>query len=279
MTTSAVVMAKSLNIIEDVEDILQEADGQVDQVTKLQCTRQVDSVRHTLTSLCTAHHIEPAPPPSEASLMPLRNCISYLNSDVIPPLGRIIRSSEKWAQLRPRVHKLQADVESVTRTVDIIALPTSAQEERRPTLMWAADCGTGEHLELLVQTKELLPADAKELAESAVAEISERVSEEHDPEHEIRDFFCLGDREFALILSNLSWTNALPHSLQEYTPIKTLRIIREKLRRVKDRQEVERWLKAPNVSFDARSPLEAIQSGEAFSVLQLLTGSEEGVFD
>lgn len=274
MMTGA-VMAKSLDIIDDVEEIMEEASGQIDPATK----QQVNSLRDTLTSLHTAQQEASTWDATKTSLMPLRNCIAYLNIEVIPPLSKMLRNSGKWTQLRQKVYKVQSAVESVTRTVDLITLPPLAQGEYIPTLMWAADCGTEEHLGWLVKNSERLTGYARELAESAIHEISERVSHDYDPEHEIRDSLGLDAREFAFIISDLYWQARLPRSLWKYTPLKTLQMIREKLKSVGDKRDAGRWLSAPNTKLGGRSPSEAIKAGEAFSVLQLLSGSEEGVFD
>lgn len=271
------VMAKSLNIIEDVSDILDETNGDVDRNIKQQYERQVRSVRDTLEYLNGIQEPEQSTNVDPAWLGPLKDCINYLIHEVIPPLGRMVGASYNRTTLSRRVQKVRADTEAVSRTVDL--LEPHPPKELAKTLQWTVHEGVEDHLGRLIKIKEKIPPELKDLSEFADQQMSRRVSEKYDPDRTLQIFFGLNQTEFAHIISDVDWTSKLPDSLQEYSPLKTLELTKAKMDKMFGTSDAKRWLSSPVRKLNGQTPDEVIKEGGAFTVLQLLVELEEGIPD
>jgi hypothetical protein len=275
--TAKAVMARSLDIIEAVTDIFRETNGEIAHEVKQQYERQVKSVRDSLEYLHEIQQVEQSTSVDAASIGPFRDCINYLSHDLVPPLSKMVEASGKQSELGHRVQQVWADTQSVSRTVDLLGPHVS--ETLEPTLKWMVHEGMEVHVGWLTKIKDQIPSELSDLSALAARQMGRRVSERYDPDQSLQIFFGLNQTEFADVIGDVDWTSKLPDSLHEYSPVRVLELIKEKLDKISETGEANRWLSNPIQALKRKAPIEAIKDGRAFEVLQIVIGIEEGIPD
>jgi hypothetical protein len=143
-------------------------------------------------------------------------------------------------------------------------LRSSTLQDLEATLMWMAEQGVKEDLDLLRQVKKNRPypsADIVQLLEITEQRLNERV---YRTDKELQNFFDLSHEEFARITDT---TDA----------VENLGSIKESLEALFKPEEIRRWLHTPRSMFAGRAPIEIIIRGELDRILEILVRLEEGI--
>ena len=168
--------------------------------------------------------------------------------------------------LREKVEK----AEHYKRRYELLA-PFTLQVEFEAALMWIAEKGDEEDLDLLQQVRKSRSEYISDLFDLAEQKILVRL---HDTQQELQTAFGLTQAEFAHCLLG---TDSEPVSQQARQTVEMLQRIRQSWESQLKPEALKKWFRKAVPLFDGRTPLEIVTQGQAERVWHLLGRFEEGI--
>ncbi|HEX8495375.1 MAG TPA: MbcA/ParS/Xre antitoxin family protein [Pyrinomonadaceae bacterium] len=268
------VMAKEMDNAEEMfDELLEEAAQHVEPAQRSAFSSEVApararfarAIKESRQRIAQAHASSSYASPSSTPLLsePIMTISSHINA-YVPHLGT----------LKPKWRKLGSATETIERRLDLLT-PRSLQALIK-ALWWMGQRGREEDLDLLQKVRGGAWANSEEVIRATGNAEQNIIQRVFDPDRKLQQFFGVGPAELTRLLGvGRKATTLASQGARESAD--HLQAIRQSLTDLFEREEIERWLRAPNEMFDGKIPLEAMVGGQLRRVRQLLTRIEEGI--
>jgi DNA-binding transcriptional regulator YiaG len=281
MATSA-AMAKSIDKVEkDLNELIRETGGKVAPAMRERFNILVTSTQVKFTE-ALFKEIEDYIRPRKKSETEKPECPGP-SGHIERPILTLSREAENCiAERLPRVlfkwRRLRTEIEALSRRLEL--RNSSTEQDFKRTLMWMAERGMEVDLALLDEVKKdpLYKSDEiNRLIEITEDKISERVSNRNDRDKELRRFFNLSAKQFAHLIGVANEETGESILQHKSNMLRKLRLIKEILKSMFEQEEINRWLRASNPTFDGQAPIDVIAKGDTDRVLQVLSPLDKGM--
>jgi uncharacterized protein (DUF2384 family) len=268
------VMAKEMDNAEEMfDELLEEAAQRVEPEQRSAFSSEVAparerfarAIKESRRRIAQAHASSSYPSPPSTPLLsePIMTISSHINAYVPQP-----------GTLKPKWRELGSATETIDRRLEL--LTPGSQQALIEALWWMGQRGREEDLDLLQQVGMGAWSDSEEVMRATSNTEQNIIQRMFDPDRKLQQFFGVGPAELTRLLGVGRKATALASQVAREAA-EQLQAISQSLTDLFEREEIDRWLRAPNEMFDGKTPLEAMIGGQARRVRQLLTRIEEGI--
>lgn len=269
MSTAAVMARAIEEIKEEAGELSEETAGYITPEKKPEFERTARALINILS------RVSPKEISDEEAIAEPEE-FAMLNSHVAY-LTRIAHKygSEDFSRIVPRWRKFYAKCGALGRRNQLLS--ETDEHELRPNLWWEVECGGIEDLPFLQHLDNSIPTPYGNIP-SWIDVAKERIIDRaNDTFDELKTFFGLSDKEFARITGSPGGEQGGRLSASSILKLKQLQSIKESLEAQFKKNEITRWLHAPNQKFSGLTPVQALSKGESERILGLLIRLEEGI--
>ena len=176
------------------------------------------------------------------------------------------------SRIQESLQEQRAKAEIYKRRIQLLA--PSTQQEFEASLMWVAEKGKEEDLDLLHQVRKSPPYQADNI--SALFDLAEQkiLVRLHDPQQEMQTAFGLTEAEVALCLLGVGRE---PVSYQAQQTAEMLKQIKQSWEEQFQPDALKEWFRKPVPLFGGKTPQEAVIEGRAEEVWHILIRLGEGI--